>query len=122
MQYISKTYRINIDKKTSLTYGGPDIYLVAQIRRYWDPDYYVDYFCYAIYGDHYVEKIAANVQKKLVHHEKGINSEKQLPIIYGYGPTINMSPELDNDNTCYFQELIGVLHWDIYPGRDYVAV
>ena len=48
-----------------------------------------------------------------MHHGRELNTKQQSPFISGYHPELNMSPEIDQDNASYFQEMIGVLRCSI---------
>ena len=39
------------------------------------------------------------------------------PILSGYWPEIDMSPELSKADASFYQTLIGVLHWIVELGR-----
>ena len=60
-------------------------------------------------GDHYVKNIVANVEYKLMNHERQLNTKKQLPFTTGYIPEMDTSSELDAKKLTYFQERIGCL-------------
>ena len=69
-----------------------------------------------------MKNIVSNFHKKLMDHKREINAKQQSLFIYIYQSEINTSPDIDQENTCYFQELIGILHWYIELSLDNVAV
>ena len=50
-------------------------------------------------------------------HKRDFNDKQQYPFLTGYWPDPNTSPNLDQENTTYLQELIGILFWTIALGR-----
>ena len=51
-----------------------------------------------------------------------MKAKKQSPFITSYPPEIDTSPEIDQDNTNDFKELIGLLHWAIEIVRSNINI
>ena len=43
--------------------------------------------------------------------------QASAPVSPGYCPELDSTPELIPVGSSYFQSLIGILRWDVYPGR-----
>ena len=68
-----------------------------------------------------VNTAITNVQEKLAARNMVLPTKCYTPLSIGYCPEDDVSPELDQDDTTYYQELIGVLHWAIELGRIDIA-
>ena len=55
-------------------------------------------------------------------HGRELNFKQRSLFISGYRPELDTSLELDKENMCYFQDLIGILRWAVDMGRSNVAV
>ena len=121
VQAIGKNISSKKDNKKNLPYGTPDIYIGSQIRRHQELEDDADSFCSAIPGDHYVKNVFPNIQNKLMDHGRELNYKQQSPFISIYHPELNISPDLDQENTYYFQEMIGILCWAIELGQENFA-
>ena len=120
---IDSVFNLKADKKTGKKYGEPDIYLGSQIKKHRhqsdDPN---GPFSWSMSGDHYVEKAIQDVEQVLMSHGRELRANQKSPFDTGYRPEMDVSPELDDENFSYFQELIGVLRWAVELGRADIAL
>ena len=58
-----------------------------------------------------------NIETHLI--EKGMKLMKQAatPFSSEYRPELDVSPELDTDDSVYYQSLIGIVRWIVEMGR-----
>jgi hypothetical protein len=65
----------------------------------------------------YVNAAIANVQEKLSARTPSLPRKCYAPLRVGYRPEDDVSPVLNQDDTTFYQELVGVLHLAIELGR-----
>ena len=96
--------------------GRPKRYLGATIKEFrfkHDPSK----VRWAISSDEYVKQAVKEVQRKLEAEGKGLSNKVKTPLPAGYRPELDMSPECNQDQASYYQNLIGVLRWAVELGR-----
>ena len=95
--------------------GEPDIYLGGKVRKV---ELDSDAECWAFGSSQYIQEACRNVRKcpKERHDKLNDTDENFLPksaakgpLSNGYRPEIDVTPELDEIDTVYYQSLIGVL-------------
>jgi len=74
--------------------------------------------CWSMDSFKYVSEAVKNVEDRLAEHKAGLPTKANTPFSSSsYHPAHDISPELDDTDTKYFQELIGILRWAIELGR-----
>ena len=66
---------------------------------------------WAMSPNEYVKKAIQEVERELSFSESFLPKRVETPLSSGYRPDLDFSPELDANQTNYFQGLIGVLRW-----------
>ena len=72
--------------------------------------------CWTLSSEKYVKTAVSNLEETLAKKGKRLPSKCKTPLVSGYHPSEDTSPELDSDGLRYYQELIGVLRWAIELG------
>jgi hypothetical protein len=72
---------------------------------------------WAMSPNEYVKKAVQEVERELSYSESFLPKRVETPLSSGYRPDLDFSPELDSNQTNYFQGLIGVLRWIVELGR-----
>ena len=72
--------------------------------------------CWTLSSEKYVKTAVLNLEETLAKKGKRLPSKCKTPLVSGYHPSEDTSPELDSDGLRYYQELIGVLRWAIELG------
>jgi len=108
MDEITDTFKFKNDKVSP-----SDTYLGARLneksingRKCWTMTS-VDYFNAAI----------KNIEATLKHNRWKLPKKVTTPMTTDYSPELDGTPELDADDTQYYQELIGMLRWGTEIGR-----
>jgi hypothetical protein len=65
----------------------------------------------------YINAAITSVQEKLAARNTFLPTKCYTPLHEGYCPEDDVSPVLNQDDTTYYQELVGVLRWAIELGR-----
>ena len=65
----------------------------------------------------YIKASLVEIENKLERTGQRLPTKAYTPMTSNYSPELDGSPELDADNTTYFQELIGILWWAVELGR-----
>jgi hypothetical protein len=73
--------------------------------------------CWNMSSAKYIYALVVNVQEKLATRNMVLPTKCYTPMSAGYRPEDNISLELDQADTTYFQELVGILRWAIKLGR-----
>lgn len=119
LMYVDNIIAISIDPKAILSnfeqdfkfkndkVEEPTIYLGARL----EPRKINDHECWTMTSVDYVKAAVANVEEKLAKTGKKLPSKVPTPMTLNYVPELDGTPELNEDDTTYFQELIGVLRW-----------
>ena len=108
MSQIQEHFKFKNDEVKS-----PDTYLGASLKLKTIEG--VD--CWNMSSSKYVNAAVQNVQEKLKERNMVFPTRCYTPLTTGYRPEDDISPELDADDTTYYQELIGILRWAIELGR-----
>jgi hypothetical protein len=111
MTALSKLYRM---KEGSI--GKPTKYLGADVIEYRLPtDHQRPKWGFS--SQQYVTEAIKNVEMELTKFDQGLINSATTPFTSGYRPELDLSPLLDDEQTNWFQNLIGILHWSIELGR-----
>ena len=73
--------------------------------------------CWTFSSEDYCKAAIANVEKTLGDQGKRLPSKCPTPLMSGYRPELDASPELKASGVQYYQELVGVLRWAVELGR-----
>ena len=98
----------------------PDQYLGAQIGKYQLED---GSWAWYASSDTYVQTAIANVERWMTKDgqpealKQGLKSKVACVLPSGYKPELDVSDELDDTHTSWFQQQIGVLRWMVELGR-----
>ena len=91
----------------------PDMYLGAKLKK----RRLGNYECWTMSSYEYIQAAIKNVQEKLSKTNMRLQKRTPTPMSSGYRPELDQSAELDENDTQYFQELIGILRWATEIGR-----
>ena len=111
-----------IDKYFPMKPGSiavPTLYLGAKISKVQLPN---GVEAWAQSTSQYVQEAVRNVEKYLSDRSLTLMKGAATPLSANYGPELDVSPELDDDEATYYQSLIGVLRWMVEMGRVDIAV
>jgi len=78
--------------------------------------------CWTMSSVDYVKAAVAEVVNKLAKENKQLVLKAVTPMTSDYAPELDGSPELNADDTQYYQELIGILRWATEIGRVDIVV
>jgi len=73
--------------------------------------------CWTLSSEKYVKSSIAALEEKLAKSGLRLPSKCFTPFNSSYHPAEDTSKELDSDGVQYYQELIGVLRWEVELGR-----
>ena len=98
--------------------GPPDIYLGAKLRKvaladgthHWGQS-----------SSHYIQEAIKNVENWTQKNGYHLLSKVDTPMSTSYRPELDVSQELDSDETSFFMSGIGVLRWIVELGRIDIA-
>jgi hypothetical protein len=70
-------------------------------------------------SDDYVKGAISNVETELDKVDRKLKNVKHSTSVlpHRYRPELDVSPELDDEQANYYQELVGVLRWAVELGR-----
>ena len=94
--------------------GPPTIYLGAKIGTT-VLDNGIKSFYFSM--NQYIKEAIRNVETYLNQRNLALLKSTTIPITMNYTPEIDMSPELDESSSAYYQSLIGILRWIVEMGR-----
>ena len=100
--------------------GAPKIYLGGRVRKV-QLDNNVK--CWAFSSSQYVRAAVKNVEEYLEkRHKSGdmmfsMPKKAETPMSTTYRPELDVSPELNAQDSSYYQSLIGILRWIVELGR-----
>ena len=106
---IQKVFKLKNDRAEV-----PDMYLgcgIANVRSNSGRQ------CWTLSSEKYIKAAVTNVEEKLAKSNLRLPTKCPTPMMSGYHPAEDTSPELNAEGMNYFQELIGVLRWAIELGR-----
>ena len=109
MKGIQETFKLKDDKIEE-----PDVYLGASLSKMNNE---TNKECWAMSSDKYCAAAVANVTEVLGKKGLRLPSKCATPLVHGYRPEIDVTPELKADGLQYYQELVGVLRWAVEIGR-----
>jgi hypothetical protein len=115
MDRLSALYRLKEDPTTGKGYGKPKMYLGAEIGTYRITGADKDYWFMS--SDKYVGSAVKTVETELEKTNRKLSTKVETPMANGYRPELDVSQELDDRQTNYYQNLIGVLRWAVELGR-----
>ena len=96
----------------------PDQYLGATVRKWKLGE---GQFCWGMSSSNYVKEAVRVVKLKLKAQEARLPARCQTPISFGYRPELDVTAYLDDEQTNYYQSLIGILRWAVELGRIDIA-
>ena len=108
MQYIYDTYNLNEDKVAKLPYRKPDIQTGWKIDEFSNPQSQ-EFVGWYMTGDHNVDNYIKNVSSILMKKRRELKESVQSIFTQGYHPDIYTSPDLEQENISYHQEIICAL-------------
>jgi hypothetical protein len=92
----------------------PEFYLGAKLQK----KEINGYHCWTITSQDYVKAAVQNVEEVIKQNGRRLpTSHIDTPMNITYAPELDITEELNEDDTTYFQELIGVLRWATEIGR-----
>ena len=111
---VAKKFKLKNDK-----IAPPEDYLGAVLSKM--KVGHDDVECWSQSAEKYVKASVENVERRLseLGRTTGLGTKKQCytPLLQGYKPELDTTPELKADGLQYYQELIGVLRWSTELGR-----
>jgi hypothetical protein len=111
MAALSELYRM---KEGSI--GKPTKYLGADVIEYRLPtDHQRPKWGFS--SQQYVTEAIRNVEMELAKLDQSLINNATTPFTSGYRPELDLSPLLDDQDTNWFQNLIGILRWSVELGR-----
>ena len=108
MEEIKRTLKFKNDKIVE-----PDFYLGATIKK----KVLNGQSVWTMSSQEYVKNAIKTVQDQLKGQGMKLPACATTPMSAGYYPEMDSSPELDQEDTTLFQELIGILCWAVEIGR-----
>jgi Reverse transcriptase (RNA-dependent DNA polymerase) len=100
--------------------GEPERYLGAQVGRFnLKHGELVVGHCWYLSAEKYIKVAIDNIETRI--GAKLEYAKVQLPLESNYKPELDNSPELDDQQTNYYQSIIGVLQWIVELGRIDIA-
>ena len=110
MKAINQVYRLKDGA------GSPDRYLGANVQKVQLADGSTAWSMTCV---DYLKGVISNVNKNLEQAKTSLKNfgDGKRPYPSSYRPEIDVSRELDPEQTNYFQQLIGILRWSIELGR-----
>ncbi len=108
MSGIQHAFKLKDDK-----IAPPDIYLGANLEH----KIMNGHECLTMSSEQYVKAAVANIETKLLAHNKRHPSRCDTPSPSNYRPEIDITPELKTEGAQGYPELIGILRWAISIGR-----
>ena len=95
--------------------GDPKFYLGTKISKVRLPNQVV---AWAFSSSKYIKSSVENLEKILKQRNLKLSSKKMdAPISNGYRPEMDISDELNDEDSQLFQSLIGILRWTVEIGR-----
>jgi hypothetical protein len=93
----------------------PEFYLGAKLQK----KEINGYNCWTITSQDYVKAAVNNVEEVIKQNGRRLLTShiEDTPMNITYAPELDITEELNEDDTTYFQELIGVLRWATEIGR-----
>jgi hypothetical protein len=113
---------MRIDKYFPMKEGSiaaPTLYLGAKVSKVQLPN---GVEAWAQSTSQYIQEAVRNVENYLADKNMKLMKGASSPLSANYGPELDTSPELEPDETTYYQSLIGVLRWMVEMGRVDIAV
>ena len=101
---LTTTFKLKDDKIEE-----PEIYLGAQLEKM----VVDDVECWTMSAEKYVNASVKNVEESLAKRGLWLPTKVFKPLASDYRPELETSAELKSDGIQLYQELIGVLRWDV---------
>ena len=95
--------------------GIPDHYLGATVKQWRFPDDATK-VRWGLCSEQYVAEAIRNVEAELQAKKLKLPSKTSTPLSSGYRPELDVSPLLNDEETNYYQNLIGILRWAVKLG------
>ena len=105
---LTSTFKLKDDK-----IEPPDMYLGAQLGQI----QVGDAECWSMSAKKYVESAVKSVEESLAKKGLRLPTKAYTPLPADYKPELETSPELKSDGIQTYQEMIGMIRWDVELGR-----
>ena len=96
--------------------GAPEHYLRATVKQWQFPNDATK-VRWGLCSEQYVTKAIRTVEAELQSKKQKLPSKTSTPLSSGYHPELDVSPLLNDEETNYYQNLIGILHWAVELGH-----
>ena len=106
---IDKYFKIKPD-----SIGEPKFYLGAKFSKVKLQN---GVMAWGMSSSKYTQAAIANVEEYLQKTGRRLGKKTSTPMVYGYRPEMDTSPELNPEDANYYQSLVGILRWMIEIGR-----
>ena len=97
--------------------GTPTVYLGGRVRKVQLEN---GVWAWSFSSSQYVQSAVKNVEEYVIRSENShlkILSKAETPLTTSYRPELDVSPELTQRDSAYYQSLIGILWWIVELGR-----
>ena len=94
--------------------GDPDLYLGCKLRKFAMPN---GVEAWVNSPSKYVQEAVKNVEEHLGKQNASLPKKVTSPFPREYRPELDITPELDVEDSSYYQSQIGVLRWMVELGR-----
>ena len=94
--------------------GPPKIYLGGKVSQVDLPN---GSKAWAFSASQYVQEAVKTLEQSLAEKGMKLSVLAPTPLTSGYRPELDVSPELDVDDSAQYQSLIGILRWIVELGR-----
>lgn len=94
--------------------GPPKIYLGGKVSQIDLPN---GSKAWAFSASQYVQEAVRTLEQSLSEKGMKLVVSASTPLASGYRPELDISPELDTDDSAQYQSLIGILRWIVELGR-----
>ena len=111
MKALGELYRL---KEGSV--GIPERYLGATVKQWHFPEDATK-VRWGLCSNQYVTEAIKNVELELQECGQRLPTKTSTPLSSGYRPELDVSPLLNDEETNYYQNLIGILRWAVELGR-----
>jgi hypothetical protein len=109
LEDVQKTFKFKNDAM-----DPPEFYLGAKLQE--KP--INNYKCWTVTSQEYVKAAVRNVEEAVKNKGRRLPTANiDTPMNNNYTPELDVTTELDEDDTIFYQELIGVLRWATEIGR-----
>ena len=96
--------------------GVPEQYLGATVKQWHFPDD-AGKVQWGLCSEQYATEAIRIIELELKSRDKKLPTKTSTPLSCSYHPELDVSLLLDDDETIYYQNMIGILHWAVELGR-----